>query len=112
MTSRNEVRDIPAVAWQEDPQVGVQPVSRTSRLADEILSGLEYEPDLVRPIGQPDRRQVWLTGGDTSNREGVARIALARTARPPTLEPAEVRGHFSHAESGGVDCPSERSPKR
>jgi hypothetical protein len=56
MTSRDEVRDLPAVAWQEDPQVGVQPVSRTSRLADEILSGLKEEPDLVRSIGQPDWR--------------------------------------------------------
>ena len=110
MTSGDEVRDRPAVAWHEDPQMGVQPVSRAGRLANKVFSGLEQEPDLARPIGQPDRRQVGLAGGDTSNREGVARIALARTARPPPLEPAEVRRHLADAKPGGETARARGAP--
>ena len=77
----------------------VQPVSRTSRLADEILSGLKEETDLVRSGS--------LIGGRFVSR-AVTR-AIARASPGSLLPGRRVRRRSNRLRCGGTSrtqCPA------
>jgi hypothetical protein len=92
--------------------MSMQSVPHAGRLADEILARLEEEAQLAPPVWQPDRWQVRLTGRHPGDREGVARIALARSTPPPALGPAQVGRHLTDAEASVLGRPRQRGPER
>jgi hypothetical protein len=100
-----EVRDGRAVSGNEDHEIGVQAVASAGRLGDEILARLDQELQLAAGISKADGRQLGLAARHPGDREGVARVALAGSARPGPFAMAELGRHLDRGLAGREQVP-------
>src|SRR6266508_3170797 len=100
LTATDELGDRSAVTRQQDHEVGMEAVAGPGLSVDEVITSVGQQAELGRAVLEPDRRQVGLAEGHPGDREGIARIALARTTAATAFAPAQLRRDLAHGEPG------------
>jgi hypothetical protein len=71
-------RDLLLVAGSQAAQFGVGPVDQGAAFSDQVLAVIEQGSQVRRGAdGEPDRRELLLTGGDAGDRQCVDRVGFA-----------------------------------
>ena len=96
---RDQVRHPLAVSGQEDDEIRVDPVAQLRRLGDELVPRGHEEPQVLTPVGEPDRGKRLLPGRHPGDRERIRRIALAGSMRPQALAMRQVGRHVPDVEA-------------
>ena len=99
MPPRDQVRHPLAVSGQEHDEIRVDPVAQLRRLGDELVPRGHEEPQVLTPVGEPDRGKRLLPGRHPGDRERIRRIALAGSMRPQALAIREVGRHVPDVEA-------------
>ena len=107
-----EVRDLALVVSGKHDQVRVEAVRNPSPLTHPHVPRIDEDLEILGDPGHRDRGEALLAKGHPGDREGVARIALARPAEVPALAIGEHRGHLNNPLTRSHEQPRQGRAER